>query len=372
MASERNNFVGDNFLQYLYVLDSTYTTKLIIDMFSDFLWTEHYYGYGEFEITVPARLDIIQNCRLNDYIAIRESDKLMIVETIGVHTDSERGDTLVISGRSLESILDRRIIRGKFSMIGTPDKKIYVQEAIKLILENSIISPDDEKRKIEGFIFKESEDERIKDLTRDAIESSGEDVYKELDAICKDKELGFRILPTEEGGFEFELYFGTDRSWDQNIVSPVIFSDSYENLKNSDYLQSNKDYRSMTYINRNGTLYEVFRQEERTGLDRREMYITDSDSSSEWSAMDKGKEALSDYKVTKMFEGEAEPSRQFIYGVDYFLGDIVQLENKYGQKGKCRITEVVMSRDGSGSSLVPTFEAIEEDSDDENEEGGDK
>lgn len=362
MATEKNNFVGDGFLEYLYILDSTYTNKMIIDTFSDFLWTERYCGYGEFEITMPVSVEVVKNCRLNDYVAIRESDRLMIVETIGVHTDPERGDTLVISGRSLESILDRRIIWGEFKE--TPDdKKVNVQNAIKKMINENVVNPSNSKRKIPGFSFKESTDKKVTELTKEAIESDHGNIYDEIQDICEDLELGFRVNASGVGGFEFELYFGIDRSWDQNDVAPVVFSDSYENLKNSEYLQSEKDYKSTLLIGGNEEIgdSEVWRKDERVGLARRELYTSDTSATTKEAIIEKAKEVLADYKVTKMFEGETEPSRQFVYGVDYFLGDIVQLENKYGQKGKCRVTEIVRSRNASGPSLVPTFEVVEED-----------
>lgn len=382
MPSEKNNFVRDDFLQYVYICDSTYTNKAIIDTFSDFLWTERYYGYGEFEITMPINLEVIKNCRLKDYVMIRESDKVMIVETIGLHTDPEQGDTLTISGRSLESILERRVILDE--RIGSVDsdgnlEDIGVQEAIKMILSNSIIEPTDKKRKIENFEFVESEDPKIKELTITSFEDRGANVFEKISDICKTKSLGFRVSAKDGGGFTCELYFGTDRSWDQDAAGQVVFSESYENLSNSDYLQSEKDYKSIAYVEWDYKLgssaedktmiTEVYRTPERLGLDRREAYTrhgetmeiesTGNLSSYIKQVVDYGAEYLSGYTVTKLFDGETEPSRQFVYGIDYFLGDIVHLENKYGQSGKCRITEIIRSRNGSGVSMVPTFEIIE-------------
>lgn len=367
---EKNNFVSDGFLEYIYVLDKNYTTKMIIDTFSDLLWTERYYGYGEFEITVPVSIPVVQGCRIDDYVCIRESKTYMIVETIGVHTDPERGDTLKISGRSLESILDRRIVWGSFKKIGTKTNPINLQTAIKEMLEAHVINPSNPKRKIPRFVFQESNDEAVTKLTKEAIESIGGNIYTEIVDLCKDQELGFRVLPHGDGGFEFKLYKGADRSWDQDKLPPVVFSDSYENLRNSDYLQSNKEYRSTVLLGGGDGVEdsEVFRREERVGLARRELYISDSSAKTNEAKIEKAKEVLADYKMIKMFEGETEPSRQFVYGEDYFLGDVVQLENKYGQKGKCRVTEIVCSRDDSGPSLVPTFEAVEEDDEEEKEE----
>lgn len=416
MASELNNFVKDKFLQCLYILDAEYHTKFVVDIFSDFLWVERYCGYGEFEITMPVSLEIIKNCRLKDYVSIRESDKIMIIETIEIHTDPENGDILKISGRSLESLLERRIVLediiGSKTDISDDEGEIIeqtlddisVQEAIKIMINNSVISPKNKKRQIENFTFKEATDKSITELVMSSFEEQGANLYDKILSICQDKELGFRVTAVKDGGFEFELYRGTDRSWNQEETLPVVFSESYENLSNSNYLQTERDYKSTVYVKWNwqfqyesqstdeegntqtntntetgSEMIEVYRTEERIGLDRRESFMTDgttytieaatqeSIDSVEKQVIDKAKEYLSDYKVTKLFEGDAEPYRQFIYGVNYILGDIVQLENKYGESGICRITEITLSKDATGPSMLPTFEGIEEDG-----EGDDK
>lgn len=365
MPSEKNNFVSDGFMEYIYVLDSTYTKKLIIDHFVDFLWVERYNRSGEFEIRVPVSVDVVKGCRLNDYVCIRESDTYMIVETITVHTDPEDGDTMTISGRTLDSILDRRVIWGKIE-----NESIGTQALIKQIITDNIISPSNDKRKIPNFTFKESTDEKVTKLVKKNFESTGGNVYDEVRTLCEDEDIGFRVVPKGDGGFEFELYFGTDRSGDQELIPTVVFSDSYENLKESDYIQSEKDHKStacvrVTYDTESGSsdaYVEVIRKEpEKTGLARREMYISGGSNLTQGEILEEAKETLKDYLVTRLFDGETEPSRQFVYGVDYFLGDIVQLENKYGQRGKCRVTEIARSRDASGPSLVPTFEGIEDD-----------
>lgn len=393
MAAEKNNLPVDDFLQYLYVLNEKYDNKMIIDTFSDFLWVERYCGYGEFEITTKVDINIIKNCRLNDYVAVRGSNVVMIVETIAVHTDAENGDTLVISGRSLESLLDRRIITddvvGKIDDDGTAEM-IGVQEAIKTIVMHNVVEPTNEKRAIPNFIFKESEDPRILELEMESFQDTGANLYEKVSSICKDKNLGFRVNAIDGGGFEFELYFGQERTWDNENIIPVVFSDSYENLSNSNYLQSEKDYKSVVYVKWEwkygsenseigGTeLTEIYRTEERVGLARREISTSESGSidiptyadikNAVTQIVSKGKEFLADYKVTTLFEGEINPYRQFIYGIDYNIGDVVQLENKYGQSGKCRITEISNSRDASGVKMTPTFEKVEDDEEEKEDE----
>lgn len=398
MPNERNNFVSDGFLEFVYILDKTYITKFIIDTFIDFLWTERYYGYGEFEITIPFNKDIYNSCKRGDYITIKESKKLMMVKTIGSHTDPENGDTITISGRSFESILERRIILDE--MIGRihddgEAEKIAIQTAMKIMIENNVSNPSDQARKIPNFVFIESEDPDVLSIKIDSFSERGANLYDKVSNICKDKKIGFRIDGRGEGGFEFELYFGVDRSRDQYKRSVVVFSESYENLTNSDYIETDSDYKSVAYVEwdwtydedvtymdsdgdsltitetRTGTeITKSYRNNESFGLDRYETYMRNSEQVEVGSAagikngreqmVKKGREYLADYETTQFFDGEVNPYRQFVYGIDYYLGDIIQLENKHGRTGRCRITEVVFARDASGPTMTPTFELVED------------
>lgn len=416
MASEINNYVGEDFLTYLYVLNSKYEIKAVIDTFSDFLWTERYCGYGEFEITIPVNKELANLCKVDDYVSIRESEVIMVIDTIGLHTDSENGDTMTISGRSLETILDRRIILSQSIGVINDDgtsENIGVQDAIQMILNGSIINPGNSKRRIPNFSFKPSTDPRITRLTMSAFKSRGTNVYDKVLDICQSNHLGFRVNAVDAGGFEFELYFGTDRTYNQESVPVVVFSDSYENLPSSDYLSTLQDHKNVAYvewdyeytINRfnftyndegvivshvldpekmNGSDLTEVDESTASGLRRREIYVNGNTTydlgtygaympdfpipsdvptkdAGIRQATDDGREALSEYQTTEYFDGETNPYRQFIYGADYFIGDIVQLENKYGMTGMCRITEIANSRDGSGATSSITFENIEGD-----------
>lgn len=73
----------------------------------------------------------------------------------------------------------------------------------------------------------------------------------------------------------------------------------------------------------------------------------------------RGVEKLSAYGVETRFDGTVEPETTFIYGKDYFLGDIVTVKNHYGITAKVRITEVVEVLDDNGYSVQPRFEHLE-------------
>ena len=65
-----------------------------------------------------------------------------------------------------------------------------------------------------------------------------------------------------------------------------------------------------------------------------------------------------DHIVTTAFEGEVEVTRLFKYGEDFFIGDIVQIANEYGNEGSAYISELVISNSEEGLSIYPTFKTI--------------
>ena len=72
----------------------------------------------------------------------------------------------------------------------------------------------------------------------------------------------------------------------------------------------------------------------------------------------RGEEQLSTFGEVETFEGSIVSDVSFIYKTDYFLGDVVYVENEYGIGANVRITEVIESIDENGYSVEPTFEYI--------------
>ncbi len=75
--------------------------------------------------------------------------------------------------------------------------------------------------------------------------------------------------------------------------------------------------------------------------------------------LSKGYDKLSEYGAIVSFEGSVEPNVTFTYKQDYFLGDLVTVENEYGISKKARIVEVVETNDENGYIIEPKFEYIE-------------
>ena len=78
---------------------------------------------------------------------------------------------------------------------------------------------------------------------------------------------------------------------------------------------------------------------------------------------DYGKEQLAATQYNESFEGSVIPDGLYDFGVDYFLGDLVQIENENGISAVTRITEIIYSEDENGWALTPTFSSWTESED---------
>lgn len=77
-------------------------------------------------------------------------------------------------------------------------------------------------------------------------------------------------------------------------------------------------------------------------------------------SLPQGEKNLADHDRVTAFEGEVEVTRLFKYGEDFFIGDIVQIANEYGNEGSAYISELIISRSKDEQSIYPTFKTISE------------
>lgn len=358
----------------LYVLDTTLKTVGILDTMESLIWAERYSEYGDFEIYTTINVSTVTLLREDYYLILKGSDKCMIIEDINIESDIQKGNKLIVTGRSLESILDRRIIWNQTNLSGS------FQDAIHQLLNENAITPTDPDRTIDLLYFEESADPIITALTVEA-QFTGENLYDVICSMCDSKEIGFRIIlgthpTTGNPAFIFKLYAGTDRSYNQTTNPYVVFSPKFDNIIGSDYYQSSRPFKTITLVagEGEGTNRKVkivpLPGDPYTGLNRREKFTDARDISSVTSEgtlteesylallEERGFRSLADSMTTVSFEGQVDATRIYIYGTDFFIGDIVQVENEYGQEGQAIVIEILRSESSTGLNIYPTFKSI--------------
>lgn len=352
----------------LVVLNRELDAISVIDIYESFIWTDRYYRYGDFELYTAMQNNILNVIKKDFFLQSSDSDHVMIIEDWIIKSDIENGNHITVTGRSLESILTRRIIWGQKTISGN------LQNGIKTLLNENIISPSDSKRKISNFIFEESTDPAITKLTINA-QFTGDNLYDAIQKICEERGIGFKVTLNDNKQFVFKLYAGVDRSYEQTSVPYVIFSPNFDNIINSNYMESNSSLKNITLVGGEGEgstrRYLTVGNTNVSGLDRREIFTDARDVSSdvdgetitdaEYNAQleQRGNEKLAENVSIVLFEGQTETTVMYRYREHFFDGDIVQIANEYGHETRARILEVVTTEDETGTSVYPTFKTLQ-------------
>lgn len=370
----------------IYILDKNFVRVCYVEDFESMIWTDRYKDVGDFEIYLSADSNVLVYAEHGNYVQIVGNDRLMVIESTEIETDIENGNHLKITGRSLESILDRRII-----WFRTDVENITAQDLIKKLINENVISPTIEGRAISNFIFVDNTDERLLEFEIESAQFLGDNLLEAISDICNKFDLGFRLLYSG-GSFYFNLYYGADRSFNQIINPWVIFSPSYDNLKSSNYLEDSTNIRNVNLVageepdKDSDKARKMVYVGTASGLERRELFTDGSSIKQDYKEttfdengeetgeeekhltdqehLDKLKElgfselSKKDNSLVQTFEGEVSPNRNFKLNEDYELGDIVQVENEYGLGIAARVVEIIFSQSTSGIEVYPTFSFV--------------
>lgn len=348
------------------LLDTNFKVLSVVDEYESFIWTDRYKEPGDFEYYNLVNKENFELFKPGYYLANDESDHLMIIEKVEIITNVEEGSHIKVSGRSLESILDRRIVWNQTVLSGN------LQNGILSIINSAFINPAIADRKIDNFQFVSSEDERVTVLTIDA-QYTGDNILKIVTDICEDAKMGYKIV-LDGTNFVMSFYFGTDRSDEVNDPNVIIFSYDFDNVLNMDYTEDNSTYKSITLIagEGEGNTRKTATYGSGSGLNRKELFTDARDISSkadsgtipaaQYTSLleQRGKEKLAENVVKKDYDGEVDTTGMYKYGVDFFLGDEVLFKDLFGNSTKVRIDEIIFSNDSNGYTRYPTFTIVEE------------
>lgn len=375
----------------LFVLDKSFEVVSLCDTFSSLIWTERYSGYGDFELYLPASMANINMFPRGFYLwlieppvldkngrKIETRNDVMIIEKTELSTDIEDGDQLVISGRSLEALLLRRVIPKKVKYESTDPR-----ETIKIILNENIVKPSESARKIPNFKIAIDSSQRPDTKDKRSYEFDGDYVYDAIKTICDDCDWGFSLDLKSDDHWKtsylaFSIVYGTDRSYEQTDNPYMVFSPKFDNLISSDAIEDDTEFFNSAYVasseetkdNKTRRLIKyVANNTGRSGWDIRETFYTDSDvklndgnnnprpDSDIYPELEKyGKDELKSQKSNNSFDAEIALLESVQYHRDYDIGDIIQFDNAYGVNKTARITEYVRNEDDNGYREYPTFE----------------
>ena len=342
-----------------YLLNTSLEYVAVIDNYTSMIWTSRYFEAGDFELYVPATAEMLNLLHKNYYV-VRDDDltQAMIIENIEIKTDIEDGDYITVTGKSLKSILNRRIIWAQTILSGN------LETAMRSLVTNNAISSAISARNISELILGDTIG-----LTQTInAQYTGDNLGETLSAIGQTYGIGWDVLlDIEHKKFKFVLLQGKDRSYNQSVNPRVVFSNTFDNLITTDYIYNQDEYKNVALVagEGEGTARKTATIGTASGLNRYEIYVDARDISSNEGEIQpteytelleaRGTETLSECSVTESMSGEVETHGNYKPNVDFFVGDIVEVINCFDMSFTPRIIELIECTDENGFTCIPTF-----------------
>lgn len=355
----------------IYILDSFYRRIDVVDKYESLIFTERFSSAGDFQLKVQSTLGNRNRLVEGTKLAILESYRVMIVDTVQDGTDDDGQQILTITGPSLESVMDQRLARSAMNdtttnpswvLTGTP--KVIATQMFHDICVTGVLDAGDKIPLInEGSLFPADTNPAPTDSITYTV--SPDTLYNSEKTLCDQYLMGFRLVRNgDTSQLWFDVYMGSDRTSHQTTLPAVIFSSAMENLQNTNELRSVTPYKNAAYvITPVGTriIYPDDVDPTVSGFDRRVLLvnaddITDTDPVVAQALMlQRGVDELAKNRKVRAFDGEISQNSQYVYGTDYNLGDLVENRNSDGASNSMQVTEHIFVSDAEGVRSYPTL-----------------
>lgn len=355
----------------LYTLDALFRRIHVIDRFISLIWTERFNTFGDFQLDIYSEYDTRSILVPDTYLAMSESNYIMRIESFEDDVDAQGARILIIKGRSMEAILLDRVAKDSTSTLtvspqwtitnppATIARKIFHDICVTGILNVGDIIPC-----VEGtFLPASTIVEPIDPIT---VNIKPTTVYDAVAVqLCATWELGMRFLRKDSTGqIYFDIYSGNDRTSGQTALTPIIFAPQLDNLQNTKELTTIDKSKNVAYVfSPNGfeMVYPYSVDPTVEGFERRVLVVDASDITSTSvpdvpaALIRRGNDALSAARTYQGFDGEISQNSQYVYGRDYSLGDVVEMQNIDGVANQMRVTEQIFVQDSTGVRSYPTL-----------------
>jgi hypothetical protein len=378
----------------VYTLDSLFRRTEVVDRFESLIWTERWADIGEFELQLQSTQGFRKLFRTGTRLAINDSKRVMTVETAESASDDEGRRILKVKGRSLEAALDERLAIGTYAGY-SPLSEWSIQDIpewiardmVNQIMVSGNLHPNDVIPQLywdpKGHPDGPAHAGTDNLFPEDTIPESNFEIiwyqkpaslYKAVKDIADIYDFGFRFYRNgDTGQLFFNIYTGSDRTLQQEVLTPVVFSQDLQNLMNTTEFNTTEKTKNVAYVLWEHPDTHVMYREvvyapevdpaNMTGFDRHVIHVPgeiqddDKDNEALISAalIRQGLDELAKHRAFTGFDGEISQYSQYKYDFDYFLGDMVVMQDSNGMRNNMRVTEQIFVSDRDGDRSYPTL-----------------
>lgn len=337
------------------IINKDFLLQGIITNYESVIFNRSWSGVGDFEIHINQSKQNTDKLTVGNFIMLnKKQNKVGIIEDSKL--DFNNTKTLIVSGKQLKGITNRRLtVTDTYDRVTKTQAenifKHYINAHMIDTYYNEIATP---QRNISWL--------RVAETQNRGLETVWQSRFEYLNAlfehISKDTGLGWDIvLDLAQKCAIFDVYEGKDRSINQSINPPVIFSETKRNLSTSQISTQTSGSKNVGYVLGKGELEDrpivLVGDTDSSGLDRKELLI-DLGNVDIGEVQAEGKKKLADYKEIRGIEGTIYQIPNMEYEKDWNLGDIVTIETEEYSKDK-RITEIKEIYERGKTTIEVTF-----------------
>lgn len=400
----------------LYTQDAHFQNVKSIQEFTSLIWTKRYSAAGDFSLVVPATADNVDLLAIDTRLGLDDDEETMLIDTQSINNN-----LLTVSGKTLINFFGNRAAK-VVRALGNTGLTVHYPPSVAIVslveLMTSLVDTNHDGT-VDTYVGTglglQPNDQMSfmtcvnldPDTTAQDINVANGDLYSLISNLATNFSKGIKLIATNRTLYGYSLvftvYMGQDRTSDQTDRQMVRFSPGNKSFVNTTELISNQNYKNVCYTyassipatititdpSTGDTSDHAFNPAMGTGylpgadvahdFDRRVILIDDTNFSMDNYAteMSDGSSIatieglvnlaldisaynyLLNYTYTKNVDGEVVPQSPYKYGVDYFLGDVIELQGASGLIQNARITEYIRSQDATGEKAYPTVAVVD-------------
>lgn len=354
---------------------------LYLDSFESAIWTSRYDEHSDFQLVLPYKAEYLIFLQEETLIQLLGTDEVMFIDKVRIYDSEDRGPIMELSGKGIESLLDRRFNldpfewkdRGLQAVLNVMVKDEFGVTALPYFHNawNLTGAYNGDPLTLAPRITKKVKYENFGSIVRDNLSKNN---------------LSYRITLEQTVGSntyksaKFRIYSGADRTREQTANAVVIFSPEFGSLEEAEVVLSRENYKNTAWVQYKlddkpaSTQVSAFRWYSDTEVDHhftREIYVDNSDvpDRSDFgetelvpylqALRELGENELVKHQVEFIVDGNVPANCPFVFNQDYFLGDLVTVEVAYGFSQTQRVTEFIRSEDVTGYKEYPTLKSTQ-------------
>ena len=386
-------------------MNENFISESIVDQYISAIWTERYSTHGDIQLVTAATPTLIEQLAEGTFVGLRGTPEVMQLETQNIEKN-----VLTVQGKSLVNFLDQRLMWKANPDDDAPEVRIKdyvvndkVGQAIADVVESMVIDTASMGGLYADANLEWNTDE-IEFLELGAVDVSGDDeditfvtgpLYQSISQVAHQFGIGISLYLESsdiDAGYvlKFKTYTGEDRTSDSLTNDLIRLMPELDSLSDIKELRSIQTYKNTVYVYFDGevTVHYEDPLNIQEGFNRR-ILVVDAENESigrkpgpttktlgygmssifSWTVPpdplailawreEHAQDALANNNYIRAIDGQTSPENEFKYGVDYGLGDIIELEGLSGNIVKARITEYIRSQDKTGEREYPTISVV--------------